>query len=243
MKHSYLIMVCFAFAKANSQQTPPQLTGPQLLEKAIAYHDPKGNWSRFADSLEILTTSPDMEDRTSNIKINLPAKSFELVSKRGDIVNEYTVLKDSIVTAAKMDLSQMDTTFVMGKEDFKRAVFMRDYYTYLYGLPMKLKDKGTVISYEVERKMLKEKEYLVLRADYDPSVGSDIWFFYFDPETYRMEAYQFYKQKEPRVKDPKSGEFILLSEEYKTNGIKMPKVRKWYYNKNDKYLATDTIVD
>ena len=71
----------------------------------------------------------------------------------------------------------------------------------------------------------------------------NIWFFYFDPKTYRMEAYQFYRQKEPRIKNPKTGEYILLSEEFKINGIKMPKVREWYYNKDNKYLATDIIVD
>ena len=244
MKYSYLtIIVIFAFAKANSQELQPQLTGPQLLDKTIQYHDPDGKWQHFSDSLEIITKAPKTKDRTSTVKINLPEKSFELVSVQGDIVTEYTVFKDSIVTAAKLDMSKPDSTFVMGKKDFKRAVFMRDYYTYLYGLPMKLKDKGTVISYEIKRDTLNEKEYLVLRADYEPAVGSDVWFFYIDPETYRMEAYQFYKQKQPRIKDPQTGEYILLSEEVEINGIKIPKIREWYYNKNNEYLATDTITD
>ncbi len=242
MKHSYLILVLFAFAKAKSQDAPAPITGPQLLKKAIAYHDPQGNWSEFIGSLEVLTTAPKQKDRTSYIDINLPEKSFELISKRGDLINEYRVFKDS-VTAAKMDLSLPDSTFAMEKEDFKRAIFMRDYYTYLYGLPMKLKDKGTIVSYETQRKMLNNKEYVVMRVDYDPTVGSDVWFFYFDPTTYRMEAYQFYRQKQPRIIDAETGEYILLSEELEVNGMKIPKVRKWYYNKDKKYLATDALVD
>lgn len=241
MKHSYLIILFIAFAKANSQQIQSQITGPQLLDKAIAYHDPNGNWNQFIGSLEILMSMPEGEDRTSYVDINLPAKSFELISKRGDIINEYRVFKDS-ATVAKIDLSKPDSTIATTEKDFERAVFMRDYYTYLYGLPMKLKDKGTIISYEVQKKSLNGKEYLVLRADYDPSIGSDVWFFYFDPETYKMEAYQFFKQKKPRVIDLQTGEYILMFEEYEINGMKIPKVREWYYNKDDKFLATDAIV-
>ena len=232
----------FAFAKANSQEIQPKLTGPQLLNKAIAYHDPDGNWPQFIGNLEILMTMPEGKDRTSYVDINLPEKTFELISKRGDLINEYRVFKDS-VTVAKLDLSKPDSTIVSEPEDFERAVFMRNYYTYLYGLPMKLKDPGTVVSYEVQNKKLNKKDYLVLQVNYKAGVGSDVWFFYFDPATYRMEAYQFYREKENRQPDLSTGEYILLSGEHKTNGIIMPKVRNWYYNKDKKYLATDVIVD
>ncbi|GAL78771.1 hypothetical protein JCM19274_3329 [Algibacter lectus] len=33
----------------------------------------------------------------------------------------------------------------------------------------------------------------------------------------------------------------MLTELETINGIKMPKNRAWYYNKNDKYLATDIL--
>ena len=35
----------------------------------------------------------------------------------------------------------------------------------------------------------------------------------------------------------------MLSEETLLNGIKIPKVRAWYYNKADKYLGTDTLIE
>jgi hypothetical protein len=238
MKNRYLILIFFVFAKAYSQQ----LTGPQLLDKAIAYHDPKGKWPKFIGNLEILTIMPEGEDRTSYVDINLPAKSFELISKRGDLISEYRIFKDS-ATVAKLDLSKPDSTIATTDEDFKRAIFMRDYYTYLYGLPMKLKDPGTIVSYEVQNKKLNKKDYLVLQVNYKAGIGSDVWFFYFDPIIYRMDAYQFYREKENRQPDLSTGEYIILSCEYKTNGILMPKVRKWYNNKDKKYLATDTLID
>ncbi len=111
-----------------------------------------------------------------------------------------------------------------------------NYYTYLYGLPMKLKDEGTNIDPKIEKKSFKGKEYLVLKVTYEETVGSDIWFFYFDPKTYAMEVYQFFKKDKPD-----SGEYILLTGMETINDIKMPKTRAWYYNKDDKYLGTDIL--
>ena len=106
---------------------------------------------------------------------------------------------------------------------------------------MKLQDEGTNVSETVERKMFKDKEYLVLKVTYDETVGSDVWFFYFHPETYAMEIYQFFKtDKQGNIKTD-SGEYIMLSETETINQIKIPKVRAWYYNKDDAYLATDIL--
>ncbi len=124
----------------------------------------------------------------------------------------------------------------------ERALLYKNYYTYLYGLPMKLRDPGANINHPVEKRSFKGKEYLVLKVTYDPSVGSDIWFFYLNPETYAMEIYQFFKRDDSGELLPNSGEYILLEGLSEVNGIQMPKVRSWYYNKNDALLGTDTLV-
>ena len=116
----------------------------------------------------------------------------------------------------------------------ERAKMYQNYYTYLYGLPMKLKDIGTIIHEKVALKKFKGKDYLVLKVTYKKEVGEDTWYFYFDPSTYAMKIYQFYHEEEKN-----DGEFILLSGLEIVNGIKMPKKRAWYYNKGEKYLGTD----
>lgn len=108
---------------------------------------------------------------------------------------------------------------------------------------MKLKDSGTNLNETVEKRTFKGKDYLVLKATYDETVGSDVWYFYFNPKTYAMEVYQFFKTDKNGNEKPNSGEYILLSEETTISGIKMPKVRAWYYNKNDEYLGTDTLIE
>ena len=67
--------------------------------------------------------------------------------------------------------------------DYNRGSMMKDYYTYLYGLPMKLKDPGTIVDPKVTKKRFKGKRYLVLKVSYDQEVGKDTWYFYFDQST------------------------------------------------------------
>lgn len=211
------------------------LTGAALLEKAIAYHDPNGNWETFAGELKLQFTGPAMTDRESIVTIDLPKEFFNVSSVQDgkktfrEITGaqcRFTDKEGQVVSSSTYD-AQCD-----------RTVMFRNYYTYLYGLPMKLKDPGTNIDPTVTKTTFKGKEYLVLRVAYDKEVGSDIWQFYFNPETYAMEVYQFFKGE-----DIKTGEYILLSDEMLVKGIKMPKNRAWYYNKDDGFLGTDKLLD
>ena len=217
------------------------ITGNQLLEKAIYYHDPNQNWISFNGELKVTMESPNKSNRYSTIIINLPNENFYIKATRDTLITEYTIEKDSckITFNGKTNLKQEDLK--TNNLSCDRANLFKNYYTYLYGLPMKLKDKGTLIDNEIERKTFKGKDYLVLKATYDETVGSDVWYFYFHPETYAMEVYQFYKTDETGKIKPESGEYILLTETTVINAIKMPKHRAWYYNKNDTYLGTDIL--
>jgi hypothetical protein len=229
------LLLCTSF-NINAQE----LSGKELLDKAIKAHDPHNNWPSFIGSLQITMTTPKSPKRVSNVDINLPAQRFELIAVRDSILTEYRVNKKEI-SVVKEDWKNPEKQLGTTEMDLEQAVFMKNYYTYLYGLPMKLKDQGTHIAEKVERKSFKGKEYLVLKVTYDQHVGSDAWFFYFDPTTYQMEVYQFFKTDPSGKIIPKTGEYILLSENHMVNGINMPKVRKWYYNKDGQFLGADVI--
>ncbi|MCH9660471.1 MAG: hypothetical protein K0U54_06125 [Bacteroidetes bacterium] len=211
-----------------------ELTGRQLLDKTISYHDPQGNWETFSDTLQLTLQRADGTKGHSEVVINLPDEYFST-----------TIIREGESFTYTIDKENCTTSITDPKPDAKRspcemAALYKNYYTYLYGLPMKLKDPGTHISETVEKRTFKGKEYLVLKARYDEAVGTDVWFLYFDPTTYAMEVYQFYKG-DPKGAGKETGEYILLTEEVRVNDIKMPKTRAWYYNKNDKYLGTDSI--
>ncbi len=234
-----VLMLCWIFI-GQTLLFSQQITSEQLLEKTIAYHDPNGNWSSFSSNFKVTMTTPNQSPRVSDININLPAEFFSVAANRDGNTQTYTVDNSNCTlfhNTTKLD----EATAKEKKMTCKRANMYKNYYMYLYGLPMKLKDKGTNINAKVDRKIFKGKDYLVLKASYDKAVGSDVWYFYFDPETYAMEVYQFYKTDDKGNVKPDSGEYILLTDEETVSGIKMPKIRAWYYNKDDKYLGTDTL--
>lgn len=211
------------------------LTGTELLDKAIHYHDPQNNWASFQGEFKVVLETPDNPQRESVITLDLPKEYFNVSTLR-DGKSSFREIQKGNCRFSTEDATVKQAA--LDQEGCERTLMFRNYYTYLYGLPMKLKDPGTHILPDVAMKMFKGKEYLVLRVTYDDSVGTDVWQFYFNPETYAMEVYQFFKGG-----DEKTGEYILLSEEVMVNDIKMPKDRAWYYNKNDGYLGTDKLVD
>ncbi|MDC6390930.1 DUF6503 family protein [Maribacter sp. PR1] len=228
----------FGFIVLNSWLgTTQDLTGPQLLEKAISYHDPNSNWKNFNGNMDIIMTTPNSETRRTHLELNLPESYFKSSVRKGTHTVDYIIDKDQCELLLNNSPDISDDSRDSLQITCERANMMKDYYTYLYGLPMKLKDTGTMIDQKVAKRTFKGKEYLVLSVKYDEAVGKDTWYFYFDPNTYKMEVYQFYHDESKN-----DGEYILLSEEIMVNGIKMPKLRAWYYNKDDKYLGTDDLV-
>ena len=218
-----------------------EMTSEELLDKAIAYHDPDGSWSAFNGELNLSFEGPAAPDGDTYVSINLPESFFYTKRERGDNVIEYEVKEETCTVVFNGRREFTDGEIKEHRLNCEGAKRMRNYYTYLYGLPMKLKDAGTFIDEAIEQTTFKGKEYLVLNVRYDEHVGSDIWRFYFDPKTYAMEVYQFFKPDEEGNINPESGEYIMLSEEKMMNGIKMPRIRSWYFNKGDEFLGTDTL--
>ena len=216
-----------------SAQAP---TAAEILGKSIAYHDPQSVWGRFDGSFSILMETPDKPDRLSYIRLDQPRSHFgirivqdgvetELELRRGDCTLRYN--------GSETFSEEVASTYRLTCE---RARMWRDYYTYLYGLPMKLHDPGAHLDPRVERKEFHGKSYWVLRVTYDPETGSDTWYFYFDPQTFALEAYQFFHDEAKN-----DGEYILLEGEAMAGSMRLPKKRSWYTNKEHRFLGTDIL--
>jgi hypothetical protein len=232
MKNLISLLLLFISVISFSQQ----ITGDELLEKAIEFHDPNRNWETFNGEFFVTMETQKSPNRESKININLPNQYFSIVAARDTIVTKYTLNKEVCTMAINGDENPFSETKKKYNLSCERAKLFKNYYTYLYGLPMKLKDKGTIIHQKVEKKTFKEKEYLILKVTYNTAIGKDTWYFYFNPKTYAMEVYQFFKDESKN-----DGEYILLTDLETINNIKMPKNRAWYYNKNDGYLGTDIL--
>ena len=200
-----------------------QAWAKDILASSIGYHDPESKWEQFSGAFTIQVTSKDKPSFSREVTIDLPQEYFELIETRGNDIKTYRIDKGEYATEDSLVQS--------------RTLKLRDYHTYLYGLPMKLKDPGAQIDPKTERVVFHGKESIRMRVTYDPSVGSDTWYFYFNPENYALIAYQFYHNE--AIGD---GEYILLEEIETVEGIKMPKIRSWYYNNDGSYIGTDELL-
>ena len=101
---------------------------------------------------------------------------------------------------------------------------------------MKLRDPGTRIDPQVLDTEFSGEPALALRVTYDPDVGSDIWYVYFDPTTSALVGYRFYYDEEAN-----DGEYIELEGEVEGAGLRIPKARTWYTHGDNRLLGTDTL--
>lgn len=232
MKNLILLLLLLFSITSYSQE----ITGDELLKKAIQFHDPNSNWATFAGEFYVTMKTPKRTPRESKIKIDLGKQYFSVTAKRDTIVTNFTIVKNDIKVSLNDNKNPSDALKKKHGLSKERANLYKNYYTYLYGLPMKLKDEGTIIHQQVNLDKFNGEMYLTLKVTYTKEVGKDTWYFYFDPETYAMEAYQFFKDESKN-----DGEYILLSGLETINGIKMPKNRAWYYNKDGQYLGTDIL--
>lgn len=212
------------------------LTANELLNKSIQYHDPNSFWNKFNASFYVTMESSKRPLRTSKISLDLDQSFFKLSVQVED--NQWTSTLDNGACELSYNGSKRISPEIEKKFrlNCKRAEMYRDYYTYLYGLPMKLRDEGTLIDPEVIKQKVDGKDYFVLKVTYEPEVGSDTWYFYFDQSSYALKRYQFFHDESKN-----DGEYIILDNELEIAGIKIPKDRSWYFNLDNKFIGKDIL--
>ena len=212
----------------------PSLTAEELLDKSIAYHDPAGKWSGLNGAFTVVMESPNRPVRTTKITLDFPQQLFKTQVNLDGVNTTSQWLAGACSYAVEGSTTYPEELAKKYRLNCERTTKMKNYYTYLYGLPMKLKDEGTLLDPEVMIRSLNGESYWAIKVTYEASVGGDTWYFYFDPLTYQLRHYQFYHNEAKN-----DGEYILLSEEIEIEGIKMPKNRAWYTNQENDYLGTD----
>ena len=231
-----IILLLLSSLVLNAQEE--QISGQELLSRSIAFHDPSGQWQSIKMELVLDQEMPNGSVRPSHVIIDNQKGVFELSFVKNNHLftwkvdgkdstesfMDYRIITDSI----RVDTLQLSPD---------RARRWRNYYSYLYGLPMKLTDKGTNIDPTVQSTTFNGEPVLALKVTYDKSVGSDTWYFYFNPNTYALEGYRFYHKEAEN-----DGEYILIEGLEIQNGMRVPMHRAWYTNKENRWLGTDRFI-
>jgi hypothetical protein len=210
-------------------------TAEELLALSIAYHDPDGLFFSEPHRLYFLETRPGGADRRSEVLIDIPGEQFEMVR-----AGEHEIAGEVGPGVCRMTLDgRTEVSEAEQKEhrlSCERLKFMRNYYIYLWGLPMKLRDPGTRLG-KVSATTFEDKPVYGLRVTYDDAVGEDIWYFYFDQVSHALAGYRFYHDEAKN-----DGEVILLEGEVAADGMRLPKRRTWITHGDERLLGTDTLL-
>ena len=212
------------------------MSANEVLKKSIAYHDPHGALMHHDVALHLNEKRPDGADRKSSVAFNISKQRYSntRMSDSVEIISTIEKNKKSITVDGRIQYTEEEKKKYRLNPD--RMETMKNYYQYLWLLPLKLEDEGTIIDPIVKNKDFFGKESLELKVTYDPSVGKDVWYFYFNPSTFALQGYRFY-----HVEADNDGEYIILDGETSDHGVKLPKSRKWYTHREDKFLGEDVL--
>jgi len=206
-----------------------------LLARSIQYHDPQGEWSTFSGTLEFEEMRPDGSSRRADVSLDVPGAGFTYSAEVDGRVVWKTVAPGecSALIDQRAPSPEEVETFRLRCDQIERS---RNYYLYLWGLPMKLRDPGTRLDPEVVRTQFQGTPVDQIRVTYDAEVGQDTWYVYFEPESARMVGYRFYHDES--VGD---GEYITLEDEFKVSEMRLPARRRWFVNADDRFLGEDVL--
>lgn len=214
-------------------------TAKELLDCSIGYHDPQGRWERGAFEITDQSTRPDGTGRRTVLRFDNARSRFEMEGSVDGRALRIVVENDTV------EELRLDGRTDLSREELERhrltppqgVVVRRNFYLYLWGLPMKLRDPGTRLDPKVKETHFRGKAVYELRVTYDESVGKDTWYFQLDRETCAMVGHRFHHDESAG-----DGEYTVLSEEVSGQGLRLPRVRKSYRNQGNEFFITHTIL-
>ena len=211
-------------------------SGKSVIENSIQFHDPNNNWPKLQAQLDFVETRPGGDDRHTSIYLDNMRGNFCSMREVNKMHVQRHIKKDSCF----YNIDEYEELTTDEIEEYKlsdkRSFFIRNYYLYLWGMPMKLRDEGTHIGESAKLTRFNDKDALEVKVWYDEKTGSDTWFFYFDPENFAMIGYRFYHDVSKN-----DGEYILLDESELVFGLQIPKSRSWYTHTDSTFLGTDIL--
>ncbi|MCB1043464.1 MAG: hypothetical protein KDC35_11015 [Acidobacteria bacterium] len=205
-----------------------------LLQRSIEYHDPRGLFTTRPVELTFHDEMTDGSQRRAHANIDVKAQSFRM-TRQTDVEIGVVVNPDACymtLNGTQQVTQEMRDRYRLSCE---RAMMVRNYITYLWGLPMKLRDPGTILEAPFLDDFEGQQVY-AMRVTYAPDVGGDIWYFYFRTSNCALVGYRFYHDETKG-----DGEVIVLSGEVLGDGLRLPAERAWYTHQGNEWLGTDRL--
>jgi hypothetical protein len=213
------------------------LTAQQLLDCSISHHDPQGVWARRAFQITELASRPDGKSHRNVLRFDTARGLYQLDSAIDGRSLPVTVQSDSVAATLDGKTNLTPEEIQSFRLTPAQVLSRRNRDVYLWGLPMKLRDPGTRLDPTVKETTVGGKAVHQLRVTYDANVGRDAWYFFLDPGTCALVGHRFHHDEAKG-----DGEYALFAEEIAGQGLRLPRVRRWYSNKSGEPVITHTIL-
>ncbi len=209
----------------------------KLVERSIAFHDPEGIWGSRAVDMGWFGTGADGSERVAvELHFGSDQDDFMLSGRYAGSSIEYETTARSWSASVDGESSPDEETVARMRLDREGGMFWRSYYGFLAGLPMKIPDPGARLDPEIAETVFEGRDVQAVRVTYDPEVGGDTWYFYFDPASAQLVGCRFYHDESAN-----DGEYITFEGLAEGGGLRLPRYREWYTNDGDRFLGSDEI--
>ncbi len=219
---------------------PPEKTtcknGPYILEQSIKLHDPQGSWE--SASLDMVIREPRIQgpERFSNVKLDVPTKTFSLERNREDRVSTHIV--DEKGQARTLLDGKVETDPELVKKyrlQPERNANYRGYYEFMYGLPMVLQEDNYEMK-EVSEVTFNNQTAISIDFELKSPMIASSWRVFFSPDDYKVVGLETLGEK------PEEGEYLIFNGNADINGMNLARFRHWYDKTNDQYRGSDILV-
>lgn len=247
MKYLF-ILLSFLIVKTcnNGNQNAPYTKAPQTAQEwidySISYHDPKNNWHKFKSDISSFSKvdrgGESLQESTRHFSFDNSSSSFGIDMDVQDLPLSVSINNDHCQTVwEKKELTAEEQERYI--TDCKFGENYRNYYRYLIGLPMVLKDESTIVNPTVDDENINGKLYKKITVNYAPVSENPTWEFFIDPSDGKLVRSIFTRYDENN--EVTGGEILDYPDHQLFQGMQLRTKMLWYYL-NEKFLADETYV-
>ena len=229
-------LVSTALFNCDDKKAQTSLSGQEVIDKSIEFHDPNKLWSKTILNLHIQEPRVYNPERFTKLYLdNSKNGKFELSRNRGKYLVTYTIDNNEsfILVDGKKDI---DSSLVREYNLIpSENIEYKEFYQFMYGLPMSLKNMVKDINTTDISTFSGNKCYRV-KVQLNKEVISKSWYLYISMENFELLGLELIN-----IGDPEKNEQLIFDDTLENNGIKIPRIRHWYEG-NDTYLGSDIIL-
>lgn len=232
-----LFSVLFLIASCHPRTISSSTVTPSIVQKSITYHYGKTSWYGFKGTLHFAHVNGN-DTSYSSVFLDLPRQEFlyEQTIQQKKLIQKIEKSQATVQYGEQFYPAQQYDSLAKALKIWKvNPEFWFSFFSYLNGVPYKIKDENAHPDSTWETKEYFGEKVNEIKVSFDSALHQHPWYFGFNSESCALTTYRFYFNKEET-----EGEIVLLSGLTKGTKIQLPKYRKWHYIKDGQTTYTNT---